>query len=571
MEENTAQIPQEKEPSKCVSKKAMETENAKDEEKMSESKHEDEQKTKEIAVVEERKVADKEENDTSPSGIQKSSSFREESNLLSDLKEHEKKALSELRSKIEEAILKNELFQEKKQQEKEISSTKDGEEKVQKEKSTGTDKKEDDSEKKEQPKQVEGEREGATPSNEGKEEETPAKTNTEEKEIAAKESKEDITDKQVEKEEQTSEKEEEEEAKENAQQEGVADQTVDKDISLWGVPLLPSKGDDRTDTVLLKLLRAREFKTTDAFEMLRNILKWRKENKIDSILEADIEANLGSMAYMQGNDRDGHPICFNIFAVFGNDELYGKAFEEKRVKFMRGRIQLMEKGIQKLDFKPGGASAILQINDLKNTPLPTKKELRNATKKGVELLQDNYPEFVAKNIFINVPFWYYAYSALFSPSLSQRTKNKFVYARSAKVTDTLLKYIAASQIPVQYGGLKRENDSEFSVEDDAKEAIVKAGSQETIEIPAPEAGNTLIWDLTVSGWEVNYKEEFVPTDEGSYTIIVQKGRRITWQDGTVRNSFTNKEPGKVVITIENGAFKKKRILYRYKTRTSSSS
>ncbi|KAF2309299.1 hypothetical protein GH714_001542 [Hevea brasiliensis] len=444
MEENTAQIPQEKEPSKCVSKKAMETENAKDEEKMSESKHEDEQKTKEIAVVEER---------------------REESDLLSDLKEHEKKALSELRSKIEEAILKNELFQEKKQQEKEISSTKDGEEKVQKEKSTGTDKKEDDSEKKEQPKQ----------------------------------------------------------------QEGVADQTVDKDISLWGVPLLPSKGDDRTDTVLLKLLRAREFKTTDAFEMLKNILKWRKENKIDSILEADIEANLGSMAYMQGNDRDGHPICFNIFAVFGNDELYGKAFEEKRVKFMRGRIQLMEKGIQKLDFKPGGGLQFCKL-------------------------------MISRTLL---------YQLRKSSGMQQREELNFFRTIILNLLQKM--YIAASQIPVQYGGLKRENDSEFSVEDDAKEAIVKAGSQETIEIPAPEAGNTLIWDLTVSGWEVNYKEEFVPTDEGSYTIIVQKGRRITWQDGTVRNSFTNKEPGKVVITIENGAFKKKRILYRYKTRTSSSS
>ncbi|KAJ9164481.1 hypothetical protein P3X46_024055 [Hevea brasiliensis] len=566
MEQNTVQIQQEEEPSKTVTEKAMETVNAKDEVNKGESKEQDEHKTKDIVVIEEKKMVD-EENAASPSGIQKISSFREESNLLSDLKEYEKKALSELRSKIEEAILKNEIFKEKKQQEKETSSTKD-EDKDQKEKSAAADKKADDSEKEEQPKQLEGESEGGTASNEGKEEETPAQANTEQKEIAAIGSKKDLTDKKVEKEEEIPERGEE--AKETTKQEAVAEQNIDKDIALWGVPLLPSKGDIRTDTVLLKLLRAREFKVTDAFEMLINILKWRKENKIDSILGEDIEADLGPMAYMEGNDRNGHPLCFNIFAVFGHDELYGKTFEEKREKYLRRRIQLMEKGIQKLDFKPGGASAILHINDLKNTPLPTKKELRNATKKGVELLQDNYPEFVAKNIFINVPFWYYPYSALFSPSLSQRTKNKFVYARQAKVTDTLLKYIAASQIPVQYGGLKRENDSEFSVEDDAKEAIVKAGSHETIEIPAPEAGNTLIWDLTVSGWEVNYKEEFVPTDEGSYTIIVQKGRRITWQDGTIRNSFTNKEPGKIVITIENGAFKKKRILYRYKTKTSSS-
>lgn len=60
------------------------------------------------------------------------------------------------------------------------------------------------------------------------------------------------------------------------------------------------------------------------------------------------------------------------------------------------------------------------------------------------------------------------------------------------VVESHFRYIAASQIPVQYGGLKRETDSEFSVDDDAQEAIVKAGSQETIEIPTPEVPLTFL-------------------------------------------------------------------------------
>lgn len=86
-----------------------------------------------------------------------------------------------------------------------------------------------------------------------------------------------------------------------------------------------------------------------------------------------------------------------------------------------------------------------------------------------------------------------------------------------------------------------------------------------------QVGTTLLWNLTVLGWEVNYKEEFVPDDEGSYTLIVQKGRKMGWQEGSILNSFTNREPGKVVLTIDNGSFKKKRVLYRFKTRTSSAS
>lgn len=65
----------------------------------------------------------------------------------------------------------------------------------------------------------------------------------------------------------------------------------------------------------------------------------------------------------------------------------------------------MEKGIKKLDFKLGGVASMLQITDLKDSPGPSKKELRIAMKQIVQLLQDNYPEFVARNIFINVPFW----------------------------------------------------------------------------------------------------------------------------------------------------------------------
>lgn len=73
-----------------------------------------------------------------------------------------------------------------------------------------------------------------------------------------------------------------------------------------------------------------------------------------------------------------------------------------------------------------------------------------------------------------------------------------------------------------------------------------------------------MWDLTVLGWEVNYKEEFVPSDEGSYTVIVQKGKKMSSQEGPIRNSFRNNEAGKMVLTVENSSNKKKRVMYRYK-------
>ncbi|KAK0603143.1 hypothetical protein LWI29_001830 [Acer saccharum] len=478
----------------------------------------------EVAVV----IPTKEEE---PKTVEKCSSFKEESNFLSDLKEFEKKALNDLKSRLEEAILGNTLFNKPDQKKTEKTTT------------TTT-----ESEKKETEKPVQEEEEA-------KPVEEEAKTEAEEEK------------------EKTAEENDEAEKKEHEEEEKGVE--IDNNVELWGVPLLPSKLAEGIDVVLLKFLRAREFKVNDAFEMLKKTLQWRNENNIDSILEEDhdLGSDLSSAAYMNGIDREGHPVCYNVFGVFEKEELYQKTFgtEEKRSQFLRWRLRLMEKGIQKLNLKPGGVSSLLQINDLKNSPGISKKELRISMKQAVNLLQDNYPEFVARNIFINVPFWYYALNALLSPFLTQRTKSKFVVARPAKVTETLLKYIPAEEIPVQYGGFKRENDFEFCNENGVvSEITMKAGSTETIEISADEVGGAAItWEVSVLGWEVNYKEEFVPTDEGSYTVIIQKGKKIVVsQDEPIRNTFRNNEPGKVVITIQNGSSKKKRVFYRYKIKNS---
>ncbi|CAN6689369.1 unnamed protein product [Malus baccata var. baccata] len=495
------------------------------------------------------KVKEVDEAESKPKTIEKSSSYKEESNYLSDLKEFEKKALNELKSMLEEAILGNNIF--KKEEPKKEEEQKD-EKKVAEEE----EKKEEKREEAVKTEEVEKTEEV------GKTEEV--KTEEEEKN---EEKAEEVCETKT---EEVAEQKAEEGEQEKKPEEGY--EVVDTDISLWGVPLFPGKGFEGTDVVLLKFLRAREFKVNEAFEMLKKTLQWRKESKIDSILDEDVCADLSSAAYLNGVDREGHPVCYNIFGVFDNEELYRKTFgnEEKRGQFLRWRLQLMEKSVQKLDLRPGGATSLLQINDLKNSPGPAKKELRIATKQAVGLLQDNYPELVAKNIFINVPFWYYALNALLSPFLTQRTKSKFVVARPAKVTETLLKYIPAQEIPAQYGGFKRDNDSEFSAEDGAvSELIIKAGSTGTVQIDAAEVDNTLVWDLTVLGWEVNYKEEFVPTEEGSYTIIVQKKKKMGSNEGPIRNTFRSNEPGKVVLTVENNSSKKKRVLYRYKAKKCS--
>ena len=80
----------------------------------------------------------------------------------------------------------------------------------------------------------------------------------------------------------------------------------------------------------------------------------------------------------------------------------------------------------------------------------------------------------------------------------------------------------------------------------------------------------LSWELRVIGWDVSYGAEFVPTSEGSYTVIIQKARKVASSEEPVLcNNYKIGEPGKVVLTIDNQSSKKKKLLYRLKVKPSS--
>lgn len=173
----------------------------------------------------------------------------------------------------------------------------------------------------------------------------------------------------------------------------------DSSISMWGIPLL--EGEDRGDVVLLKFLRARDFRVADSYQMLTKCLTWREDFEADKILDEDLgfKELEGIVAYMNGYDREGHPVCYNAYGIFKDKEMYERIFgdDEKLKKFLRWRVQVLERGIQLLHFKPGGVNSIIQVTDLKDMP---KRELRVASNHILSLFQDNYPEMVARKVLI---------------------------------------------------------------------------------------------------------------------------------------------------------------------------
>lgn len=181
------------------------------------------------------------------------------------------------------------------------------------------------------------------------------------------------------------------------------------DFKLWEVPLQPSQGHESTDVILMKFLYARELKVSDALDMICNTLIWREEFGADGILnEEGLDMpELEKVTFMNGKDRSGQPVCYNMYGVFKDKELYRNTFgdEEQREKFVRWKVRCMEKGIRQLSFKSGEAESILQVIDLKDCLSHSMKEFHASTKKVVSILQDNYPEFVSKNVSYSLIFF----------------------------------------------------------------------------------------------------------------------------------------------------------------------
>ncbi|KAL0801624.1 hypothetical protein Bca101_056800 [Brassica carinata] len=340
-----------------------------------------------------------------------------------------------------------------------------------------------------------------------------------------------------------------------------------EEVSIYGVPLLQ---DERSDVILQKFLRARDLKVKEALTMLKNTVQWRKENKIDELVEAEAgeeASEFEKMVFAHGVDKEGHVVIYSSYGEFQNKELFSD--KEKLNKFLNWRIQLQEKCVRTLDFtSPDAKSSFVFVSDFRNAPGLGKRALWQFIRRAVKQFEDNYPEFATRELFINVPWWYIPYYKTFGSIItSPRTRSKMVLAGPSKSADTIFKYISPEQVPVKYGGLS--NDISLTTGDTVIEAIVKPAAKYTIELPASEAC-TLSWELRVLGADVSYGAQFEPTTEGSYVVIVSKNRKIGLTDEPViTNSFKVGEPGKIVITIDNQTSKKKKVLYRFKTQPMS--
>ncbi|KAJ4316308.1 Non-classical phosphatidylinositol transfer protein (PITP) [Neodidymelliopsis sp. IMI 364377] len=231
---------------------------------------------------------------------------------------------------------------------------------------------------------------------------------------------------------------------------------------VYGVKL--SKSDEfHTKLILQKFLRANANDIEKAKQQLLETLKWRKEfDPTKAAGETFDKTKFEGLGYII--EVDGVPesenkkdvVTFNIYgAVKDNKATFGDL-----EAFLRWRVGLMEKSVQRLNLKAAtkpipnfgeGSDPYqgfqvhdyLQVSFLRQDPL-----VKAATKKTIEVLGRYYPETLSRKFFVNVPVvmgWLFNATKLF---IAKETVKKFTVLSYGNQLATEL----GQSIPKEYGG-----------------------------------------------------------------------------------------------------------------------
>ncbi|KAM9983654.1 hypothetical protein ACTFIY_000363 [Dictyostelium cf. discoideum] len=260
----------------------------------------------------------------------------------------------------------------------------------------------------------------------------------------------------------------------------------EKQLKIWNINL--ENDSKERDIILLKFLRAREFKIENSKQMLIDSLIWRKQNQVDDYEKIvnevfpDYYKNIGTIFK---TDKEGRPVMINHYHAINPDVIFKDGVDQ----FVRWKVQQMEIAIRDtLIPSQWEIEDLIVIHDYKDCSFfRMDPRIKQASNQTIQTLQSNYPEFLARKFFINIPWLMEKLFSLFTVFTSERTKSKFIIC-SGNYREKLLKYIEADSIAPKLSGFEDNQSPILNIK-------IKPQKSHSIQLGKLDADKTIEWEF----------------------------------------------------------------------------
>lgn len=312
--------------------------------------------------------------------------------------------------------------------------------------------------------------------------------------------------------------------------------------------------------MLFRYVEAREFILDQAYTMIVDDSKWRKEYNADQVLENwkkhryyETLTNYWP-AVWSGLDKDGSPIFWERIGAISPQDV---AMEIPMDAFTFFRVALMEEGYRRRKEEGEKQGKFhrrsLMVVDVGGLGLQHLSKLTLSLFQRVgSCLEQHYPGTVKRVFIINAPAIFSKAFDMVKGYLPERTKKKITIFGN-NFLDDLKQWIPEEHISTRYGGRSSEiingGGPLSGVYKGAEEATVGARDsfQKSITITQP---SIIAFDFKLTGYDIGFSIDFIPSGKSQPTNVYPY-KKVVSTEGPVHDEIEAKDIGEYIFKWDN--------------------